>query len=348
MSLDPSKTDAQPLKFFTASPQRSIHEASLDHENGYSPSRGFKSGQPKSDSITSLKITDKLDDANLKVSDLNSLMSIEQTKKKENTGCSTQAASTSVSHLEKSESKPPKSSFFSRLQRPGQDFPASAELKLNFRNCEEDQDASHAFSFLGSNQREAREGKQETRQSDEDDSSDSECSGVELSLADNSKSLSNQSLRPDDRHDVAKGKQKVNPKGNLDIDEPNFSDSSSCNFSFEYLREDNVGECLGDISSEKIDFFQSYYLSACRSNHPSQTTLGSCKRGVDPRTSTHRAVPDFIKPRLAFKKGYLCSKPSKLSPYLVCNSISSLQGYTTPHLATSSDTSSVKRRSPSC
>ena len=68
--------------------------------------------------------------------------------------------------------------------------------------------------------------------------SSSSCSDVEYFLEDNTSCSSQSSLSLDVTNEVTSWQYRQKVKGNLSIDEPSVSDSSSCDFSFEYLKEE--------------------------------------------------------------------------------------------------------------
>lgn len=304
MSLDLTVTDAKTRNNFPLLFPRCDNV----HSGIYSPpSRKLKSGQPLRAIVSLMKIVID-DDVKLQPCDLDSFMSTVPTKQREDTGCSTQGASTCDSQMEISEAKhtkPPKSSFFAKTQRQAQELPASAELKFCFSQNEIEQDPCCTLSFLDLKQREDSEDKFVTKASDSECSSNSECSGVEMLLEDSSLSSSDRTIGPNHLRGVALEKNKIHQKGNLDIDEPKFSDSSSCNFSFEYLREDCLEEFPCENSPNYIDNLKSNNLQGCRSTNSFQTTLGSCKRRSQ-SPKIQKKVPEIINKRSGTNK--ICLK----------------------------------------
>ena len=101
-------------------------------------------------------------------------------------------------------------------------------------------------------------------------SEDSECSGVELSMECDSMSSTGNVFQK------GPNEQQLNRTGEVCLEEPKFSDSSSCAFSFEYLREDSLQDRRG--CKDSYSDLSKYRHRTPRSAFSSVTNSRGCER----------------------------------------------------------------------
>jgi hypothetical protein len=228
------------------------------------------------ESTTSVKVSEKdVAKKNFGGSDYN--LSTDPKKRKEDTHCSTQGASTCNSQVKVKNKDKNKVSFFCPVSRLPSENAASAELKHSYRRAGDPDPINNVsmqrlFPLV--------EARKASSKSDSDSCSGSECSGVELSLENSPVSSSVNSIQVPINKKNASWRNKNDQKGNLNLDEPLFSDSSSCDFSFEYLREDKTAECQLEHFSISNNV-ESHQLLENRSLHSIHVTMRTGSRRQD-------------------------------------------------------------------
>ena len=263
--------------------QRSTLLRLVPNTTGLSPNPGFGSSSLNeednqlTESAISLKVTDKVRQFGKMTCDCESFLLSGQKRNKDGTQGSTEGASSCVSQLEKFNLQLAKASYFSRGPKLTQENSTSAELKIG--NCPlDDSEEDHAHSFVQARQPACP--KKASCQSDSESCDDSECSGIELSLENSSDSSSKNSSSFNCQNEVKPLKAKEKVKGDLRLDEPNFSDSSSCNFSFEYLHDDDMEEGAGPVGHPPaLDHQVIDQLASIRSVCTAQPLLQTGSRG---------------------------------------------------------------------
>ena len=231
-------------------------------------------------------------------SKVESLVSSEDKRKLEETRCSTKGATSCLSQIKKPVVH--KASYFGRAFNQVHNDVTLEGLKLSSStNKQLDGQNTSELYFL----------KEDLSDSEEINNSNSslcsECSDVELFLENNSNSSSNLIIKPKNLNENAAWADTA--RWNLSIDEPSFSSSSSCEFSFEYLKEDYViAEVQDDLSPDSVSI-----VTDIGGNHVRKYSYNSMEsiisRELDsPRNLIGRNL-EYVQPRFLTESYARCS-----------------------------------------